>query len=116
MKDLVSTLFCHLDIPVTVKIRKVGTEENTLALARMLQEHGAQVLTIHGRTRHQKQQFTGAVDRAIIRKIKYVALQSTLRPWRDFTSRDPAVGCCSISEADIVRVFSFRLAAAGRSP
>lgn len=86
MKDLVSTLYCHLDIPVTVKIRKVGSEENTLALARMLQDHGAQVLTIHGRTRHQKQQFTGAVDRAIIRKIKCVSTRQSSR-WRVVASR-----------------------------
>jgi hypothetical protein len=70
----VSTLYSHLDIPVTCKIRKVGTEANTLALARMLQDHGAQVLTVHGRTRHQKQQFTGQVDWEIIRKIKFVEM------------------------------------------
>ena len=75
----VSTLYSHLDIPVTCKIRKVGTEANTLALARMLQDHGAQVLTVHGRTRHQKQQFTGAVDWEIIRKIKFVRNASVFR-------------------------------------
>ena len=44
MKDLVSTLYNHLSIPVTCKMRILPQGESaTLALARMLQDHGAQV-------------------------------------------------------------------------
>lgn len=67
-----STLYCHLDIPVTCKMRILPSESDTLLLAATLQAHGAQVLTVHGRTRQSKQQMTGAPDWHVIRKIKYV--------------------------------------------
>lgn len=53
---LVEHLATNLDIPVTVKIRtgfKEG-EENALDIALGVQNAGAQVLTIHGRTREQR--------------------------------------------------------------
>jgi tRNA-dihydrouridine synthase 1 len=52
-------------------------ESDTLALARMLQDHGAQVLTVHGRTRFMKQQNTGVPDWQIINKIKYLRARAS---------------------------------------
>lgn len=57
-------------LPVTVKFRKGWDEEhvNALSFARMAEESGAAMITIHGRTREQM--YSGAADRDIIAKIK----------------------------------------------
>ena len=70
LHDIVSTLHQHLSIPVTCKIRRLKTDEATVALVRMLQEAGAALITIHGRTRHQLKDKVGACDFDIIRLVK----------------------------------------------
>ena len=56
--SIVRTLSRGLTIPVFVKIRVQPSLEDTLALARGLQDAGCSLLTVHGRTREQK---TGCV-------------------------------------------------------
>lgn len=78
LHDMVSTLHQHLSIPVTVKIRglpagKSGPGfdlEATIALVRMLEQAGAALITIHGRTRHQLKDKVGACDFDLIRLVK----------------------------------------------
>ncbi len=56
-------------VPVTVKIR-IGWDENSLnymRMAEMIQEEGAEMLTVHGRTK--KQMFSGRADMAPIAEI-----------------------------------------------
>ncbi|MDP4089929.1 MAG: tRNA dihydrouridine synthase DusB [Bacillota bacterium] len=58
------------DKPVTVKFRKGFSDEkiNAVEFARVLQEAGADALTVHGRTRQQR--YEGRADWEIIRKVK----------------------------------------------
>lgn len=59
-----------LKVPVTVKIRILDTEEETLELVKRLEAAGAYILTVHGRTKEQKKDLVGASDWAMIKKIK----------------------------------------------
>jgi len=70
IREIVSTAHLHLNTPVTVKIRVLPKEEDTLALARLIQDAGAQILTVHGRTRDNMQHKIGACNFDIIRKVK----------------------------------------------
>lgn len=57
-------------LPVSVKFRKGFTEKtvNALEFARMAEESGASMITVHGRTREQM--YSGIADREIIAKVK----------------------------------------------
>lgn len=70
LREMVGTLHCHLNVPVTCKIRLLWSEAQTIELARLLQDAGASMLTVHGRTREQKGRDTGAVDWSGIRAVK----------------------------------------------
>lgn len=69
-------------LPVTVKFRKGWDEEhvNALSFARMAEESGAAMITIHGRTREQM--YSGTADRDIIAKIKAAVKKSRNRQRR----------------------------------
>ena len=67
---MVRTLHENLAVPVTVKIRCLDTEEATLKLAKRIEEAGASILTVHGRTKEQKKEQIGPCNWTIIRKIK----------------------------------------------
>mmetsp|Transcript_15553 Transcript_15553/g.27625 ORF Transcript_15553/g.27625 Transcript_15553/m.27625 type:complete len:443 (+) Transcript_15553:135-1463(+) len=70
LKELVSHLSQNLTVPVTCKIRILPQPERTLELAKMLEESGCSLLTVHGRTKEQKQDQSGKADWEIIRKVK----------------------------------------------
>jgi tRNA-dihydrouridine synthase 1 len=70
----VGTLHCHLDVPVTCKIRVLDDPQRTIELARMLQDAGCTLLTVHGRTLAQKGRETGAVDWAAIARVRQAVL------------------------------------------
>lgn len=66
--DIVKGLSDNLSTPVTAKIRIVEDVENTLEIARLIEEAGASALTVHGRTRQQ--QYSGKADHSYVKKIK----------------------------------------------
>ena len=70
LREMVGTLHCHLDVPVTCKIRVLDDPQRTIELARMLQDAGCSLLTVHGRTLAQKGRETGAVDWAAIARVR----------------------------------------------
>lgn len=66
----VSTLNQHLQVPVTCKIRRFEDDEKTIRYAQMLERAGAQIITVHGRTRDMKGPNTGIADWEIIKKVR----------------------------------------------
>ncbi|KAK9367090.1 dihydrouridine synthase-domain-containing protein [Lipomyces kononenkoae] len=67
---LINNLHVNLSIPVTAKIRIFPSLEKTLAYARHVLSAGAQILTVHGRTREMKGQQTGLADWKVIRYLR----------------------------------------------
>jgi len=71
VRPLVSVLHQNLKIPVFCKIRLLPDLEETLTFARMLEEAGCQLLTVHGRTKEQKGKQAGMADWKAIRAIRH---------------------------------------------
>jgi tRNA-dihydrouridine synthase 1 len=67
---MVENLAKNLKVPVTVKIRILPTERDTLELVRKIENAGAAILTVHGRTKEQNKLKVGKCDWNIIKKIK----------------------------------------------
>ena len=55
---------------ITAKIRIMDNEDATIRYAKMIENSGVSVLTVHGRKRDQRGPNTGLADWQIIRKIK----------------------------------------------
>lgn len=71
VKVLIQTLHLNLDIPVTCKIRIFQNDpDKTIRYAKMIEEAGCALLTVHGRYREQKGMLTGLADWDIIRRVK----------------------------------------------
>lgn len=69
-QKIIETTVNASKVPVTVKFRKGWDDKNIVAtdFAKMAEDAGASMLTIHGRTREQH--YTGNVDLDIIRDVK----------------------------------------------
>lgn len=81
--------------PVTVKIRKGWNNENVVAVevAKIIEQAGAQAITIHGRTREQY--YSGTVDLDIIKQVKEAV-------------KIPVIGNGDIKNAkDAIRMFEY---------
>jgi nifR3 family TIM-barrel protein len=96
---IVKTVAAAVDVPVTVKTR-LGwdeTEINILDFAQRLQDAGAQMLTIHARTRAQG--YNGKAQWEWIRRVKQI-LNIPVIANGDIFSVEAAIRCLEITEAD----------------
>lgn len=68
--DIISTLDRNISFPITAKIRVFESTEKTVQYAKMIEESGAKVLCVHGRTRDMKGTKTGLADWEKIKAVK----------------------------------------------
>ena len=91
-RRIVGAVADAVEIPVTVKTRLgwCGSDAEPVQWCRQLEEAGAQLLTLHGRTREQR--FKGDADWAAIAAVKQ-ALRIPLIANGDINSPDDALRC-----------------------
>ena len=96
---IVKTVVEAVDVPVTVKTRLGWNEEeiNILDFANRMQDAGAAMLTLHGRTRAQG--YNGKADWLWIARVKQ-ALSIPVIANGDIFSVDAAIACLEITGAD----------------
>ncbi|WP_414153432.1 tRNA dihydrouridine synthase DusB [Prochlorococcus sp. MIT 1300] len=102
-EQIVSSVANSVKIPVTVKTRLGWDKTNTnpVKFAHRLQEAGAQLLTLHGRTREQG--FAGNANWEAIAVVKE-ALKIPVIANGDITSVDSAIKCLEASNTDGVMI------------
>lgn len=96
---IVKTVVNAVDVPVTVKTRLGWDDQeiNIIDFARRLEDQGAQMLTLHGRTRAQG--YNGNADWSWIAKVKQ-ALAIPVIANGDIFSVEAAIRCLEITKAD----------------
>jgi nifR3 family TIM-barrel protein len=96
---IVRTVATAVEVPVTVKTR-IGWTDNEITIldfARRLEDAGAQMLTVHGRTRAQG--YTGSAQWEWIRRVKEILAIPVIANG-DIISVESAVRCLELTGAD----------------
>jgi tRNA-dihydrouridine synthase len=91
----------ELNKPVTVKIRRLATDEATLALCKMIEDCGVSMLTLHGRTVENSKLYITEADWDIIRKVK-ASLTIPVIANGGISCRGDALACLEYTGADAV--------------
>lgn len=97
--DIVSAVVKAVDVPVTVKCR-LGWDKgnlNVLEFTKRMEDNGASMVTVHGRTRSML--YTGVADWDMIRKVKQ-QLTIPVIANGDITGGEAAVRCLKRTGAD----------------
>lgn len=80
--DLIEKMVSHMhqnsSIPITAKYRCFENPDETADYTKRLIRSGAQILTIHGRTREQKGQYTGLADWNQIKSVASICDQEKI--------------------------------------
>ena len=105
--SMVRKLKENLKVPVTCKIRCLPNEADTLALARAIEQAGASLLTVHGRTRDHNKQTVGPANWAIIRRIKQelripVICNGGISTFEDVQSALKFTGCDGVMSSESI--------------
>ena len=105
--SMVSKLKHHLKVPVTVKMRCLPNEEDTLHLAKEIEKAGASLLTVHGRTRDHNKQTVGPANYPIIRKVKQalkipVVLNGGISNFEDIEYALKYTGCDGVMSSESI--------------
>lgn len=90
-----------VSVPVTVKMR-AGWDENSInapEIAHIVEDNGADLIVIHGRTREQ--QYSGLADRGVMRAVKEsvrvpVLANGDMRTWADAKTALQETGCAGV--------------------
>ena len=101
--DIMREVVSAVDVPVSVKMR-TGWDDNSrnaVELARIAEDVGVQMLTVHGRTRCQF--YTGKADWDFIARVKD-AVRVPLIANGDIRSFEDAENCFEASQADAVMI------------
>ncbi len=100
---IMKSVVAAVDVPVTVKMRTGWDDDsrNAPKLARIAEDCGVQMITVHGRTRCQF--YTGKADWSFIRTVKE-AVNVPVIANGDITSCAEAQECLALSGADGVMI------------
>ena len=101
--EIVNKVKAATNLPVTVKFRKGWDEQsiNALEFGKLMQEAGADAVTLHGRTREQY--YSGTADWEIIKELKE-KLTIPVIANGDITSFEAAERILDITKADALMI------------
>lgn len=102
---LVRRLASELKIPVTAKVRLLPSLSETIDLCKRIEDAGASVLTVHGRTRTQNKQLCGSADWDAIRDVAQalgipVIANGGVETWKDVEACLNYTGCAAVMSSE----------------